>query len=182
MRILEKGRTQTGWAMEYLCTGAGNGLGGCGSKLLVEQDDLFRTTSSCMGEVDIHYTFKCTICGVLTDMIGRITFPDGVPLYKEWIVRHTPPPARMRILHIHGQIMPHDPVLISGSPEALEDLARVLYKVVSTGSEQSVEMYVVDGEAYDVTVRRNPSNRNDWNPEELPYSHEMFYYKDKVLR
>lgn len=68
MIILEAGRNQKGWATEAFCTGHGNGNGGCGAKLLVEQDDLFETSSSCMGEVDYFTTFKCAACTVLTDL------------------------------------------------------------------------------------------------------------------
>lgn len=72
MKVLKKGRPQKGWAVEKICTGNGNGGCGCGAELLVEQADVFRTTSYCMGEEDHHATFKCIKCGVLTDIYGPI--------------------------------------------------------------------------------------------------------------
>jgi hypothetical protein len=69
MKVLKKGRKQKGWAIEADCTGAGNKGGGCGAKLLIEQADVFRTTSSHYdGSTDYYNTFKCPDCGVLTDI------------------------------------------------------------------------------------------------------------------
>lgn len=67
MKVLEKGRPQKGWAKELLCTGQGNGGGGCGAKLLVEKDDLYQTSSSVYNETDYYVTFRCPECGVQTD-------------------------------------------------------------------------------------------------------------------
>lgn len=69
MRVIEKGRPQTDWAKNYTCTGTGNKGGGCGAKLLVEFGDLFRTYhSDCGGAKETCLTFKCSECGVLTDI------------------------------------------------------------------------------------------------------------------
>jgi hypothetical protein len=70
MKILEPGRPQEGWSREEICTGVGNGNGGCGAKLLVEQEDLYRTESgSAMDQSSESYTtFCCVSCGVETDM------------------------------------------------------------------------------------------------------------------
>ncbi len=68
MRVIKEGRPQKGWATEATCTGAGNGKGGCGATLLVEQADLFSTSSSCRDETDYFTTFQCPSCGVLTDI------------------------------------------------------------------------------------------------------------------
>ena len=68
MKILKPGRKQKGWAREAKCTGSGNGDGGCGATLLVEEGDLFRTESHCRDETDYYTTFKCPSCGVLTDL------------------------------------------------------------------------------------------------------------------
>lgn len=67
MKVLKKGRPQKGWAKELLCTGNGNGGGGCGAKLLVEKADLYQTSSSCRDETDYFVTFRCPECGVATD-------------------------------------------------------------------------------------------------------------------
>lgn len=69
MKVLKKGRNQKGWSIKATCTGSGNGNGGCGAKLLVEQDDLFKTHHyDYGGGHDLYITFKCSNCGVLTDI------------------------------------------------------------------------------------------------------------------
>lgn len=68
MKVIEKGRPQKGWSIETRCTGAGNNGGGCGALLLVEEADLFQTTSSARDEVDYFVTFECCECGVKTDI------------------------------------------------------------------------------------------------------------------
>jgi non-canonical (house-cleaning) NTP pyrophosphatase len=69
MKVLKPGRQQAGWATEAKCSGKGNGGGGCGAELLVEQTDLFRTSSSHYdGSTDYYNTFKCPNCGVKTDL------------------------------------------------------------------------------------------------------------------
>lgn len=70
MKVVKQGRPQTGWAKEFTCTGGGNGGGGCGAELLVEEGDLFRTQSSARDETTTHTTFRCPECGVNTDIGG----------------------------------------------------------------------------------------------------------------
>lgn len=70
MKILKPGRPQNGWSKECICTGAGNGMGGCGAVLLVEQTDLYKTYRHCREETDTFITFKCSACGVETDITG----------------------------------------------------------------------------------------------------------------
>ena len=66
MKVLEKG---PGWSIEQLCTGKGNGNGGCHSKLLVEREDIYLTSHTDMiGDTDYFYTFKCPVCGIETDI------------------------------------------------------------------------------------------------------------------
>lgn len=75
MKIIKPGREQKGWAKELECTGAGNGGGGCGAVLLVEQADLFQTSRSYMdGETERFATFTCAACDVDTDA----TVPSSV--------------------------------------------------------------------------------------------------------
>lgn len=76
MKVLQKGREQKGWATEAVCTGEGNGGSGCGARLLVDQGDLFRTSSSHYdGSTDRFVTFRCSECGVETDLEN---VPGGV--------------------------------------------------------------------------------------------------------
>lgn len=90
MKVLEKGRPQKGWATEKVCTGEGNGGVGCGAKLLVEQEDLFKTHSHVRDETTTYITFKCPECGVLTDIKFR-EVPSNllgiIPDQKDWIAR-----------------------------------------------------------------------------------------------
>jgi hypothetical protein len=73
MQTIRPGRKQKGWAIEQSCTGRGNGGGGCGALLLVEEDDVFCTYSHSRDETDVFYTFRCQECGVLTDLaLGNI--------------------------------------------------------------------------------------------------------------
>lgn len=75
MKILKKGRAQKGWAKEFDCTGSGNGGSGCGAKLLVEQDDVFRTASHHYdGSSEYYNTFKCPCCYVWTDITESLPF------------------------------------------------------------------------------------------------------------
>jgi hypothetical protein len=75
MKIIKAGRPQKGWSKEFTCTGAGNGMGGCGAVLLVEQDDVFRTASHHYdGSSEYYNTFKCASCGVLTDIKEHLPF------------------------------------------------------------------------------------------------------------
>lgn len=74
MKIIKKGREQVGWSKKLKCTGNGNGGGGCGSVLLVERGDLFRTESHARDESEYYVTFQCVNCGVKTD-IGESGLP-----------------------------------------------------------------------------------------------------------
>ena len=79
MQVLEKGRPQKGWAVETICTGKGNGDGGCGAKLLVEEGDVFKTHSSARDESTYYITFKCPECGVKTDLDNSDNYSGHVP-------------------------------------------------------------------------------------------------------
>ena len=76
MKVIKKSRAQKGWSKEFDCTGSGNGEGGCGARLLVEQDDVFKTYHHCYdGSSDVYATFKCARCGVLTDIADAWRLP-----------------------------------------------------------------------------------------------------------
>ena len=75
MKILEKG---PGWSITQLCTGRGNGGGGCKSKLLVERNDIYLTSrTDYIGDTDYFYTFRCPVCGIETD-ISEKDVPNSI--------------------------------------------------------------------------------------------------------
>lgn len=79
MKILEQGREQKGWVTEVKCTGAGNGGGGCGSLLLVEEADVYATYNyDYTGDRDKFATFTCVHCCVETDL------PENVVPSRVW--------------------------------------------------------------------------------------------------
>ena len=71
MKVISKGDGRKGWAKEFKCTGSGNGGGGCSAILLVEQGDLYKTSSSDYGGGTENYiTFRCPECQNQTDVKG----------------------------------------------------------------------------------------------------------------
>jgi len=80
MKVIKPGRQQKGWAAELKCTGRGNGDGGCGATLLVEEGDLFQTARHCYdGSSDYFVTFACSECGVWSDTEKYPRGPHGLP-------------------------------------------------------------------------------------------------------
>ena len=79
MKIIKQGRKQNGWAKEFSCTGSGNGDGGCGATLLVEFHDIYKTYRHCRDETDTFFTFKCSACGVETDIKDYDGPRDNIP-------------------------------------------------------------------------------------------------------
>lgn len=90
MQIVEPGRQQKGWAIETKCTGCGNGGGGCGALLRIEQGDLYRTSSAHYDGSDHYVTFTCGACGVESDLTWA-TVPSAVretlPSKSAWLER-----------------------------------------------------------------------------------------------
>ena len=69
MKVVKQGSGQQGWSVNAVCTGKGNGGGGCGAELLVEEPDLYQTSrSDYTGDTDYFVTFSCSECGVETDL------------------------------------------------------------------------------------------------------------------
>ncbi len=62
MKVLKEG---LGCNIEQVCTGKGNGDGGCGTTLLVEKDDIYMTWHT---DLLYYYTSKCPCCGIETDI------------------------------------------------------------------------------------------------------------------
>ncbi len=75
MKILKVG---LGWGIEQICTGKGNGGGGCGATLQVEKDDIYMTSKGYYdGSTDYFYTFRCPCCQVETDIEEKLV-PSGI--------------------------------------------------------------------------------------------------------
>ena len=89
MKLIRPGRDQKGWSKEFVCTGDGNGNGGCGAVLLVEEDDIFRTSSCHQGEVDQFHTFRCCACGVDTDIEVPVRVASKAPSKSIWLSTHS---------------------------------------------------------------------------------------------
>ena len=71
MKVLEKGNESKGFELEQVCTGRGNGNGGCKARLLVSEKDIFVTASTAHCETDYFYTFKCPECNTKTDIQAK---------------------------------------------------------------------------------------------------------------
>jgi len=103
MKVLKKGRPQKGWAKEYKCSGIGNGMGGCGAELLVEQDDLFQTSSSARDDTTYYITFKCPECGVLTDLSNELgLYAVKLPTAREWAEAHPARPTEAEVQDLNS--------------------------------------------------------------------------------
>jgi hypothetical protein len=86
MKVIQSGDGRKGWAKEFTCTGAGNGNGGCGAILLVEENDVYKTHYyDYGGGHDSYNTFKCPQCGNETD----ITVPSSVHVREKGSNRNT---------------------------------------------------------------------------------------------
>lgn len=85
MKVLEKGKGTKGWSAEAICTGKGNGNGGCGAKLLVEQADIYHTFQNARDESDRFNTFECPECGVETDINVPRNISDKLLSKKDWL-------------------------------------------------------------------------------------------------
>ena len=73
MKVIKKGNGAKGWSKKLECTGSGNKGGGCTAILLVTEHDLFQTGKHYHdGSSDYYITFKCSECGVLTDVDPKI--------------------------------------------------------------------------------------------------------------
>jgi hypothetical protein len=84
MKVIQKGRKQRGWAMEFSCIG--DLKGGCGAKLLVEEDDIYETGIGGDGD-DFCRTFRCPECGVETHLPAA-----GIPtsIWEKTMGRRSP--------------------------------------------------------------------------------------------
>ena len=71
MKVLKLGKPKERkkWSIKRTCTGNGNDNRGCGSKLLIEETDIYMTYHShYWGETDSYFTFSCPVCSAMTDI------------------------------------------------------------------------------------------------------------------
>lgn len=79
MKIIKKGHKQKGWSKEFKCAGKGNGGGGCGAILLVEEGDLYyRRDYAYDLSYEVYTTFSCPCCRVETD----VNVPDSIKILE----------------------------------------------------------------------------------------------------
>lgn len=85
MKVLEKGRDQCGWAQELRCAV----VGGCGAKLLVEEDDVYYIRSTDYGGgTDTVYYFVCCECGCTNTLGSYADVPRNVRAFEAWKTFH----------------------------------------------------------------------------------------------
>jgi len=90
MKVIEKSEGESRWTSIVQCTGEGNECENarrqafpCGSKLEIDENDIFMTHHYCFdGSVSDYYTITCPCCGALTDLDKRI-IPYNVRTYVE---------------------------------------------------------------------------------------------------
>ncbi len=85
MKVIRKGkgRKMGVWSIEKECTGSGNGGGGCGAKLRVEDGDFLRTgCHSYDGSSEYFISFVCPVCKVMTDLKSGEFRGDSAKLGK----------------------------------------------------------------------------------------------------
>jgi hypothetical protein len=73
-------------------------------------------------------------------------------------------------LHIHGQYLWHDEVIIRGNKPALEALRDAITRALETGAG-SAEAYVADGEGYEIQVELK--SYDELTQDRLPYTAEF---------
>ena len=79
MKVLKKAHE---WNLKLICTGKGNGDGGCKSLLLVEENDIYATAHvDYAGDIDYYFTVCCPVCGKETD-ISEERLPYSIRIKK----------------------------------------------------------------------------------------------------
>jgi hypothetical protein len=82
MEVLEKPKTKKVWACPVVCAGVQDVKLGCGAKLRITEDDLFRVNVGNFGTSRLVAQFQCPECGARTDFFG---YPEPAVLldYRE---------------------------------------------------------------------------------------------------
>ena len=79
-------------------------------------------------------------------------------------------PVEKPILHVFGQFIPHDDVIIKGNKEGLILLRDIINKIIYGVVEDEAEFMAMDGEFYDLTIK----TINEKDKELLPYEADWF--------
>jgi hypothetical protein len=80
----------------------------------------------------------------------------------------------MKLIHIYGQQFFHDDAFIIGTREGLTALRDAINEALEKGRAVT-EVFVNDGEGYDICIALNDSNCLSpfWNKLAVPYADEM---------
>ena len=80
----------------------------------------------------------------------------------------------MKLLHIYGQEIWHDPVHIVGNREALEDLKKAIEKALDRGRGET-DTFCNNGEGYTIVVILDDSDwqNGEWKKRAVPYTDEV---------
>jgi hypothetical protein len=81
MQVLEKSQPKNQWTETVTCTGVPNVRQGCGAKLIINEDDLFRIEIGNAGFQHYIAQFQCPECGVRTDFDD---YPNASILQDYW--------------------------------------------------------------------------------------------------
>ena len=80
MKVLKNRGPMKGWSQDFICTGAGNGNGGCRARLCVEFKDLYHTyRTDYIGDREVYTTFRCPVCDSQTDIDYNGSNYDSIP-------------------------------------------------------------------------------------------------------
>jgi hypothetical protein len=81
MQVLEKPKTKEQWSQTVTCDGVNKVREGCGAKLAITEDDLFRVKVGAEGFVQYIAQYQCPECGVRSDLP---TYPNASVLMDYW--------------------------------------------------------------------------------------------------
>lgn len=86
----------------------------------------------------------------------------------------------MELLHIYAQELNHDEAFIVGNKEGLLRLKEAIDKALNEEAYLSRNVFVSDGEGYNVVVICNDKEPQDdtWQNLILPYTNEMYHFGD----
>jgi hypothetical protein len=81
MQVLEKPKTKEMWSQTVSCVGVPNVRPGCGAKLAITEDDLFRIRIGNEGYQRYIAQYQCPECGARSDLAS---YPEPSILMDYW--------------------------------------------------------------------------------------------------